>query len=124
MIATVSPSPPSRATKIELQNGTWRVGLASREKQRLEAKSLTVVGIGNSLLRPVTTTGIYMLSPNLPKDAINNLERLLQAPATATLPLWLKEEYDNPDTSEDERGMKYNNEADVLIILGNDFKEF
>ncbi len=117
------PRPASSTLKIEIQNGTWRIGLASRVKQQLESKGFTVIGISNSLIRPITTTTIYTISAHTTTEAIIALRKTFPTELSNTLPEWLKIEYDRPETPEDERGMKYNGEADVLIILGNDYQE-
>ncbi len=109
--------------KVELQNGTWRAGLASRIKKYLEEKGISVLSIGNSLKRPIEKTVIYLINPNANKDALYTIAHQLKAESTTALPAWLKESYDNPATTDDEAGMKYNKDADILVILGDDTKE-
>ncbi|MBI5728666.1 MAG: LCP family protein [Candidatus Magasanikbacteria bacterium] len=105
---------------IEIQNGTWRVGLAARVNKELGGKGFDVIAVGNSLKRPIATTTIYILQPKAPKDTINKLAATLHASVSTTLSDWLQATYDNPGTTEDERGMKYNHDTDILLILGND----
>ncbi len=109
--------------KIEIQNGTWRVGLANRLKTELENKNFSVISVGNTLKRPVSSTAVYVLNTKVASSAVSTLSQQVHALPAVTLPNWLQTGYDNPNTTEDESGMKYNSEADVLIILGNDFKE-
>lgn len=105
---------------IEIQNGTWRVGLAARFNKELSDKGFNVIAVGNSLKRPIATTTLYILQETAPKETISALKSELRAQASATLPEWLEAAYDNPATGEDERGMKYNRDSELLLILGND----
>jgi hypothetical protein len=109
--------------KVELQNGTWRVGLAARMRERLQEKGFSVITVGNSLKRPIEKTAIYLLNPAVSRVSTKALSDQLKAPVLTVLPEWLLIGYNNPETTEDESGMKYNQEADVLVILGADTKE-
>ncbi len=109
--------------KVELQNGTWRVGLAARMRERLQEKGFSVITVGNSLKRPIEKTAIYLLNPAVSRASTKALSDQLKAPILTVLPEWLTIGYNNPETTEDESGMKYNQEADVLVILGADTKE-
>ncbi len=108
---------------IEIQNGTWRAGLANRVKQKLESSELAVNAVGNSLKRPIATTTIYVLRKTAPASLVTKLSTELRAPSSVQIPEWLAQNYDNTATTEDERGMKYNNESDILVMLGSDYKE-
>ncbi len=107
---------------VEIQNGTWQAGLASRVKERLEAKGIGILTIGNALRRPMTITTVFVLDPANTTIA-KQVGQLIQAPISAVLPAWLDVNFDNPNTPEDERGMKYHNEAKVVVVLGEDYKE-
>lgn len=113
----------SSSLKIEIQNGTWIPGLAARIEKKLADKGMNIITIGNSLKRPIPQTTIYVLSPGAEPLQVKSISKTLEAANTPTIPDWLKEDYDNPLTSEDERGMKYNKDADVLVILGVNTKE-
>ncbi|HLC70357.1 MAG TPA: LCP family protein [Patescibacteria group bacterium] len=106
--------------KLEIQNGTWKVGLASKFQKKLEDKGFTVVTIGNSVYRPVDSTQIYLLRKNIATDVIKSLEKETGFKSTTSIPEWLSEEYDNPDTPESEVGLKYSLDTDILVIAGND----
>lgn len=106
--------------RIEIQNGTWRAGLAARYKDRLQEKRFSVLTVGNSLKKPIDKTAIYLLNSASSMEAAKALSNELKAPILTVIPEWLKQGYNNPDTSEDETGMKYNLDADVLVILGTD----
>lgn len=109
--------------KVEVQNGTWRVGLAARVKGRLAEQGMRVIGVGNSLKRPIDKTAIYVLNLNVSPATTKALSAYFKAPVLTVLPDWLQQSYDNPSTTEEETGMKYNKDADVLIILGTDNQE-
>ncbi|MEK7625059.1 MAG: hypothetical protein AAB467_01770, partial [Patescibacteria group bacterium] len=74
-------------------------------------------------IRPIEHSVIYLLSDKVTVSSTAKLSRLLGAASTRTLPNWLSETYNNTTTPEDETGMKYNTDADILIILGTDTKE-
>lgn len=111
---------PILTGKIEIQNGTWRVGLAARLNKQLSDKGFNVIAVGNSLKRPVASTTIYLLQTNVDSKVTNKLSAELHSIVATTLPDWLKPAYDNTASPEDESGMKYNHDADLLVILGND----
>lgn len=112
--------PPVR---LEVQNGTWRAGLAARYAAKLEGQGFTVIRVGNALKRPLEATAIYVLKSSVPKAELEKLSQLFQAPSTTVLPEWLTESYDNPATTESEQGMKYNSDTEALVVLGSNIKE-
>lgn len=123
-LASATTTPHTQVTaKVEIQNGTWRAGLAARYGKQLGEQGFSVIAVGNSLMRPLKKTGIFKLSATVPAEAMDQLVRMFNAPILTELPPWLKQTFDNPSTEESEQGMKYNNETDVLIILGEDTKE-
>lgn len=109
--------------KIEIENGTWTPGLAARTEKKLEDNGYHVIMVSNSLIRPIKHTVIYLLSDKVTISSTAGLSKLLEAASSRTLPYWLLQNYDNTSTPEDETGMKYNKDADILIILGTDTKE-
>jgi LCP family protein required for cell wall assembly len=109
--------------RIEIENGTWIPGLAARMQKKLQDKGFTVIMVGNSLKRPIEKTVIYILNDRVNRASIEELSKGLKAANTTNIPEWLSDTYDDPMTVEDETGMKYNKDADVLIILGTDTKE-
>ena len=118
---TAHPITPGGA--VEIQNGTWRVGLAARIRQELEDKGFSILTIGNTLKRPQATTTIYTLNSRASSAVALQLAHVFNAPISSSLPDWLKENYDDPTTPEQEQGMKYNDQSDILVILGTDLKE-
>lgn len=111
------------AAKIEIQNGTWRPGLASRVEKKLEDKGLSIAGLGNSLKRPLDKTIIYLINPAANKEILKILKSELNAETTTALPEWLAENYDDPNSAGSEVGPKYKTNTEILIILGDNFKE-
>ena len=125
---TLASAPPQNGTllpavEIEIQNGTWRAGLASRLKKRLEEKGFSILAIGNSLKRPISTTTIYLINADSDKKVAEALASELHAQISSAFPEWLKQSYDDVKTVDDESGMKYNRDTDMLVILGSDIKE-
>lgn len=106
--------------KIEIQNGTWRAGLAARFKESLKEQGFTILTVGNSLKKPIDKTAIYVLNSASSLEGAKILSNQFKAPLLTVIPDWLKPEYNNSSTTEDESGMKYNADADILIILGTD----
>lgn len=93
---------------IEVQNGTWRAGLAARVKKSLELEKLEVPHIGNAITRPQVKSGIYNIS-NAPQNA-DIIQKLQQ---TLALPI-----LQNPP-----EGITTESDTDVLIILGENYNE-
>ncbi len=96
---------------IEIQNGTWRAGLAARVKARVEDENLVVGKIGNSRIdsKPILTSGIYTVSQ---KDGIDVALSELQA----QLHLPIKEIVSSGAATTSPQ-------TDILVILGDDFEE-
>jgi len=117
------------SANIEIQNGTWQVGLASKIKNDLEEKGFFVGSISNSYKRPVNTTTIYLLNLNINSGLIEAIAREFKTKPTTTMPIWLQTTSTVSSTttvtttsttaSTDE---KYNANTDVLVILGEDSK--
>ncbi len=95
--------------KIEIQNGTWQESLASRTKIHLEEKGFNVPTIGNSELRPVSSTTIYLINKKINKETTTALAKELQIDQIAP---------GLPSTT-----TNYNSGTDILVILGADRKE-
>ncbi len=105
--APISMSIPT--AKIEIQNGTWRVGLAAIKKQELEKDGLYVSAVGNSVKRPIATTIIYIINTNTPKNITTAVMAKLNASSTPHLPEWLQSAYNASGSS-----------SDIIIIFGED----
>jgi len=64
---------------VEIQNGTFTVGLAARTAEQLERLGFNPVSIGNASLRDVATTIVYDLTGGKKKEAFEKLKTTLRA---------------------------------------------
>ncbi|MEK7084690.1 MAG: LCP family protein [Patescibacteria group bacterium] len=99
--------PPKTPASIEIQNGTWRAGLAARMKKRLEDRSFSIRTIGNTEKRPQVTSGIYRVS----KAPVHDIAAALQ------------EELHIPVKQQPPPGIAYATSTDILVLLGEDMEE-
>jgi len=99
--------PPAYEPKIEILNGTWKAGLASRTKNILIEKRLNITNIGNTLERPLEKGGIYVISEKTTNDIPNILKEILNIPIKKTPP----------------SGYTLRSDTDIVVILGEDFQE-
>ncbi|MDO8499918.1 MAG: LCP family protein [bacterium] len=111
------------AANIEIQNGTWHVGLASIWENILSEQGFSVNKIGNTIKRPLTVSAIYLPKGAANQTALIDLGKIFSAKVATALPDWLTPSYDNPATQESEIGLKYQADTDILIILGEDAKK-
>lgn len=121
--SATSKMTPFKTVTIEIQNGTWRAGLAARMQNLLADSGFSVINIGNSLKRPLSTTTFYLINRSVDNEAVALLNKKLPGKITMELPEWLTNEYDDPATAENEMGPKFNDQIDILIVLGTDTKE-
>lgn len=114
-----SKSSPFSTAHIEIQNGTWYVGLAAKYKQILEEKGFAIENIGNCYERPVTNSIIYVINSKTSKEIVNSLAKELVSYATSTLPNWLTNERvaTSTDGTIEE---KYKANTDILVVIGID----
>ncbi|PIR75690.1 MAG: hypothetical protein CO030_00130 [Candidatus Magasanikbacteria bacterium CG_4_9_14_0_2_um_filter_42_11] len=92
-------------TIVEVQNGTWRAGLAARTKKTLEDQDISVSAVGNTDERPTMDSAIYILEP-LGQDVAQAIKSALDIP--------IKEPQEN---------LRHAVGTQVLVILGEDFEE-
>lgn len=92
---------------IEIQNGTWRAGLAARVQQTLRYQRITAAAIGNTAMRPQAASGIYAVSNSAPGDVLEALKTALKIPIKRNIPA----------------GEAATSTADILVILGEDYQE-
>lgn len=92
------------SANIEIQNGTWRAGLAARLKRTLTEKQFVVTGVGNTLDRPLAASAIYTVRPGVPSDTVTALSSELGLPIYGTLPPTF-----TVQTS-----------TDILVVIGDD----
>jgi hypothetical protein len=97
---------PPQGGAIEIQNGTWRAGLAARLKLNLAEKNFKIKTIGNTKNRPVGNSAIYVVSSTRGNATAVALQQELRIPikqlTTTTL---------NFATS-----------TEILVIIGDDFE--
>lgn len=124
--AAISTSPEKQvkpaifpSAKIEVQNGTWQMGLATRVKKQLQDKGLDVYSVGNSVKRPIPTTTIYVLHESPSDQIITTLSKELKAQISTSIPEWLQSE-NTLNTSDSKTN--FHPETDILVILGEDIK--
>jgi polyisoprenyl-teichoic acid--peptidoglycan teichoic acid transferase len=92
---------------IEIKNGTWYVGMASRVKKRLQDEGFYISDIGNTEERPITSSGIYNIDENKYPEIAQALQKELNIPIKQTLP----------------EGEVASTSTEILIILGEDIQE-
>lgn len=121
-IASAALQPAAlQSAQIEIQNGTWLPGLAARAKKAVEDGGLTVNAFGNSPVRPVEHTIIYVLNPSANKQIIDNLAKICHTEATTELPDWLKKAVTDTSTNPN-TPPPYRPTTDLLVILGTDYQ--
>jgi LCP family protein required for cell wall assembly len=102
----------TQTAKIEIKNGTWINGLASKTSIDLEKNNFIVLRISNSSQRDFDKTVIYDLSYGQKDEALKYLKDYLQADVSFSVPDWLAEEIKNNNNSEELEV------PDFLIVLG------
>ena len=101
----VQAQPQLPPTIVEIQNGTWRAGLAARTQRQLEDEDISVSILGNTDERPIMESAIYILDP-FGKDAAQAIKGTLQIPI-----------------KEPQKDLRHATGTQVLVILGEDFEE-
>lgn len=97
---------------VEVKNGTWITGLASKTAIDLEKNKFTVSKIGNSSKRDFKKTAIYDLSYGKKDEALKFLKDFLAADVFFEIPSWLAN--DIKKETGDTAGIV----PDFIIILG------
>lgn len=92
---------------IEVQNGTWKAGMASRVRQRLIQEKFAVTSVGNTVTRPLPESGIYVQNESIDTTIVLALKNELHIDIQKSLP-----EGETPATT-----------TDILVILGENFIE-
>lgn len=110
--------------KIQVLNGTWRAGMAAKYQHDLENVGLATLPSGNSPIRPVDITSIYVVNSKVSQDIIKATQTAIPGQLKVGVPEWLM----TPNTSTVSNGsttttnLNFNPEADIIIILGTDLK--
>ncbi len=121
---TVKPtSLAERLVALEIQNGTWEVGLAAKLKKDLEGQGIPVRSIGNTTERPIGASGLYVINESATPTA-RALAQKLQLDLITKLPNWILEPYTNPSSSGSWSAASSTQPLtppDLIIVLGTDF---
>lgn len=110
----VSVVEQERAT-VEVRNGTWINGLASKAALDLEKLGFTVVRIGNHSDQRFEKTVVYDLTYGEKKRSLGLLKEKLAAEVAYSLPEWLIAEI-AADNAKEKNPIK----PDFIIILGHE----
>ncbi len=76
---------------IEILNGTWISGIASKASTALKEAGFTVLKLGNSQERNYTRNTIYDLTYGTKSEALEVLKAAYNAEVSFSWPLWLEE---------------------------------
>lgn len=103
----VQTQPTYSDAVVEIQNGTWRAGLAARAERKLEDAGIDVETIGNTEERPQAESAIVTISDHGPIDVLTGLSDELRIPIKESLP----------------DGITPTSTTDIIVILGENFDE-
>ena len=114
--ATPPTNPLFAQAQLEVQNGTWQVGMAARMKRNLEQKGFSVTKVGNSAVRPIASTTIYIINPAVNAEIITNLEKELNTHAES----WPPATVAAPETASS-TALHPSATSDILITIGTNY---
>ncbi len=121
--------------KIEVLNGTWRAGLASRYQSKLEDNGFNVFSVGNADKRPVDQTTIYLVNKEIQNEVLIALAKDITGKIVNSAPDWylakfstqtstVPNNYEGLEEEENTTSTLTNPLiSDILIVLGTDAKE-
>jgi len=101
--------------RIQILNGTWINGLASRTAIDLEKYGFVVVGTANCSKQDYEKSVIYDLTFGNKKESLKLLKEKTNANVSFTLPDWLKEELSRGSNSSTIKV-----QPDLILIVGQD----
>lgn len=107
---TTRASGEPQGVLVEIQNGTWRAGLAARAKAEVKEDGFTIAELTNAdgAIKPIAASGIYRVSKKSNViDTIRSLQKQLKLPIKQAIP----------------EGVQTNEDIDVLVVLGDDYTE-
>ena len=105
---------------IEILNGTWISGIASKASTNLKEAGFTVLKLGNSQERNYTRNTIYDLTYGTKKEALEALKTAYNAEVSFSWPLWLEEKI---SAYEDEAASSTKNISTSTEIIDEDSTE-
>lgn len=121
---TLSTAPqiePTPSVRVEIQNGTKEIGLASQTAQLLQSSGYGIIAIGNASSTSWTTTTIFDFTGGAKDKELAALKDYLNADVIMTSAGALKAEEVSPSAIWDASSLaKYRTEegADFVVILG------
>lgn len=101
--------------KIQILNGTWINGLASKQAVDLEKMGYKIVGVANASKQDFETSVIYDLTFGQKESALKQLKNKTNANVSFNMPAWLKE-----DLAKNLTANKNQEHPDLVLILGTD----
>lgn len=127
-ISEPKPKPKSNPSRVEIQNGTLRTGLAFRASQMLTVEEYNVVQVGNAPSRNYTHTVIYDLTNGKKTNELKSLKKFFQA----DMALSTSETITNNNvvqkevsvTPDDPKQLITGTNVDFLVILGQNSSDF
>ncbi|MEI6836125.1 MAG: LCP family protein [Candidatus Falkowbacteria bacterium] len=108
----VEVKPLEQKVNLQIINGTWVTGLASKIATPLETYNFNIAKIGNGVERNLTKSAIYDLSYGRNDQAIKTLTDLTGATLSYDNPSWLTALKTNTST------------PDLVLILGTDAEDW
>jgi LCP family protein required for cell wall assembly len=97
--------------KVEILNGTWINGLASRVAVDLEKYGFNIVRVSNSERKDFEKNVIYIFNNQIKNESLNILKDKMQANVAETIPEWLSADIGkNADTK--------SAKPDFILVLG------
>jgi len=139
-VKNLASLPAAPNINIEIQNGTWESGLAAKYRRSMEDSGFIIYTIGNSNLRPIASSSIYIINKKVPAGFIDTVTRETNMAITNGLPYWMgfasssliqtdltasttltTSTFNSTDTSTPaSQALNYDPNTDILIILGED----
>jgi len=104
--------------KIQIMNGTWINGLASKTSVDLEKMGFTITGLANASRQDFETSVIYDLTFGQKTEALKTIKESLGANVSFNLPDWLK-----VDLATAIENSVNKEQPDLVLILGQDAKQ-
>ena len=108
----VSVEPLKQEVNLQIVNGTWITGLATKISTPLEAYNFNIAKISNGTQRNYTKSTIYDLSYGRSNEAIKALTNLTGATLSYDNPTWLETLKNSTST------------PDLILILGTDAEKW
>lgn len=125
-IASPPPSKFSSRPRVEIQNGTKKVGLAANVAKTLEKFNYEIVKIGNAKKQDYQKTIIYDLTEGKRIDELAFLKEKLDADVSMSIPAWLLSSFTPSEITilDKTKTLSQTNQIDFLIILGKNANYF